>query len=180
MHPEAREFIANARRELSILEIGSFNVNGGIRDLFAGWDYLGIDLEAGPGVDIVADGATFETPKRFDVVASCEAFEHTENWREIVANAHRLLKPGGLFIGTAAGPGRAPHNCDGNPADGSEFYANVEPGELLSVLNAAGFREVVVDVAGNDVRWTARKPIPVEYPQYPHNEKAGAVNAPAV
>lgn len=160
MHAEAREFIARARDQLAILEIGSRDVNGGIRDMFAGFDYLGIDSTDGPGVNVVADGATFDTSKRFDVVACCEVFEHAENWREVVANAARLLKPAGLFIGTAAGPGRAPHNCDGRPADGTEFYANIEPDELADVLKRAGFVEILVDVTGADVRWSARSPIP--------------------
>ena len=40
-----------------ILEIGSYNVNGKVRDLFLGSvKYIGIDLQEGPDVDIVMDG----------------------------------------------------------------------------------------------------------------------------
>lgn len=155
MHAEAREFVARCREELSILEIGSRDVNGGIRDLFAGWNYLGIDSTDGPGVNVVADGATFETPKRFDVIACCEVFEHAANWSDIVRNAAELLKPGGVFIGTAAGPARVPHNCDGTPHDGREFYANIDPGALEFRLRCH-FQFVRVDHRGADVRWTAR------------------------
>lgn len=156
MHAEAHEFIARCRGELSILEIGSLDVNGSIRDLFIGWDYFGIDLVKGPGVDRVADGAGFSTSKRFDVVACCEVFEHNANWRSIIQNAARLLKPGGLFFGTAAGPGREPHNCSGAPADGTEFYANIEPDQLRNEL-ANHFQNVIVEHRGADVRWSVRK-----------------------
>lgn len=155
MHAEAREFIARCREELSILEIGSRDVNGGIRDLFPGWDYLGIDTTDGPGVNVVADGATFDTPKRFDVVVCCEVFEHTANWPKIVTNAAKLLKPGGVFMGTAAGPGRPAHNCDGTPHDGKEHYENIDPASLEFRLKSH-FQFVRVDHRGADVRWVAR------------------------
>ena len=40
---------------LSVVDIGSYDVNGSYRPLFAqpGWRYTGVDLEAGPGVDVV-------------------------------------------------------------------------------------------------------------------------------
>lgn len=158
MHAEARDFIRRQVSQLAVLEIGSLDVNGSVRDLFPHYDYLGLDRVAGNGVDVVADGATFDTPKRFDVAVSCEAFEHAENWREVVANVARLLRPGGLFIGTAAGPGRTPHKCSGEPlTDGSEWYANVCPVELAAVLESNHFREVIVEHRGTDVRWTARR-----------------------
>ena len=84
MHPEAREFVHRQVSRLAAIEIGSLNVNGSIRDLFPHYDYLGLDLVAGPGVDVVADGATFDTPKRFDVAISCEAFEHAANWLSLI------------------------------------------------------------------------------------------------
>lgn len=158
MHPEARDFVQRQVGRLSLLEFGSRDVNGGIRDLFTGWDYLGVDRVPGRGVDAVADAAMFDTPKRYDVVACCEAFEHAENWRAIVANAFRLLRPGGLFVGTAAGPDREPHNCDGTPHDGKEWYANIVPDELADELHAVGFRDGLIEHRGTDVRWSCRKP----------------------
>jgi 23S rRNA G2069 N7-methylase RlmK/C1962 C5-methylase RlmI len=45
-----RELVEGAR----VLEIGSYDVNGGIRHLFRGAsDYVGVDLDHGPGVDRV-------------------------------------------------------------------------------------------------------------------------------
>ncbi len=157
MHAEAYDFVRRQIGELSVLEIGSLNVNGSVRELFPHWDYTGLDRVAGPGVDVVADGATFDTPKRFDAIVCCEVFEHFESWAEIVNNSYRLLRPGGVFIGTCAGPGREPHKCDGSKNDGSEFYENVIPEQLQSRLRMAGFQNVVIEHRITDVRWSARK-----------------------
>ena len=163
MHPAAYQFVQDASRgfandSLHVLEFGSYNVNGSVRPLFPNAQWVGVDLRPGPCVDIVADAATFSFPGRFDLVICCEAFEHTENWREIVANAARLLKPGGRFIGTAAGPLRAPHGCNGGPFDpaSGETYGNIEPGALRSTLKDY-FPVVDVDVLADDVRWLATK-----------------------
>src|SRR5687768_9867930 len=68
--------------KLSVVDIGSYDVNGSYRTLFGNpnWSYQGIDLEKGPGVDIV-----LESPYRFplpaasvDLVISGQAFEHVE------------------------------------------------------------------------------------------------------
>ena len=41
----------------SVLDVGSYDVNGTYRPLFpAGWDYLGVDIEKGPNVDLVVAG----------------------------------------------------------------------------------------------------------------------------
>ncbi len=140
--------------------MGSYDVNGSTRDLFPGWDYVGIDIQPGPGVDIVADAATWDGGGRlFDVIVSCEALEHAEHWRNIVRNAFKLLKPEGLFIGTCAGPGRPHHKCSGEPMPEppTEHYANLESDELREVLYAARFTEVTVSVQAEDVRWIAKR-----------------------
>ena len=36
-----------------IVDLGAMNVNGSYRQLFPGGDYFGVDLEPGPGVDVV-------------------------------------------------------------------------------------------------------------------------------
>lgn len=160
MHAEARDFIVRQVSQLSVLEIGSLNVNGGIRDLFQHFDYIGIDKVHGPGVDIVCDGADFASPKQFDIVVCCEVFEHAKNWRDIVRNVWFLLRPGGLFIGTAAGPGRQPHKCSGEPLnDDSEYYGNICPLDLTQTLCNSEFVNLYVEHRGLDVRWSCRKSV---------------------
>lgn len=164
MHHAAYEWVSASRRNLSACELGSRDVNGSVRDLFPGWAFVGVDVTPGPGVDVVADAATWDGDgRRFDLVLCCEVLEHDPaGWRRIVANAHRLLQPGGWFVVTAAGPGRVPHACDGDPIGDPprEPYANVYPAALAAALAEAGFEAVTgsVTAGGADVRATARKP----------------------
>jgi hypothetical protein len=158
MHHEAMEWVHSALRPVSVLELGSYNVNGTIRDLFSGVeDYLGVDLRPGPGVDWVGNAATLRLGRTFEIVVSCEVLEHAAEWREIIATAARHTWHTGRFIGTAAGPGREPHTNDGSPWDGREHYENIDPDELRSELEKH-FGVVDVNVLGSDVRWVARFP----------------------
>lgn len=157
MHPQARDFIASHRKHFDLCEFGSYDVNGGIRDLFPDHNYVGVDVRPGPGVDVVADCATWDgAGRRFDLVVCCEVLEHCERWSEIIANARHLLRPGGRLIVTAAGPGRQPHTCDGKAwsPDCGEHYQNVGPDELRAVCREF-FDEVYVECDGQDVRAVA-------------------------
>ena len=161
VHKEAHDWVRSAISHLSICDLGGADVNGTVRDLFPGWSYTSVDRRPGPGVDIVADAATWSADgRRFDAVVCCEVLEHAENWRAILANAARLLKPGGLLILTMAGPGREPHTCDGHPmpTPPTEYYGNIDPRELSTVLKDLGFAVVLVDQHGADVRATAKRP----------------------
>ena len=156
MHPAAREFVAAHRRQGAVLEFGSRFVNGGVRDLF-GEPYIGLDIEPGPGVDVVADAASYRHPVPVDVVVCCEVLEHTPAWREIIANAAANLVDGGLFILTTATDPRAPHSAvDGGAVRGGEHYANIDPEDLTLVLKEH-FTEARISVLGEDLRAAAIK-----------------------
>lgn len=109
MHPSAYELTAklvaerlDRSRPLQIAEIGSYNVNGSIRPLFdaPSWRYTGLDLTAGPGVDVVLP-APYEWPAlsgAFDVVVSVNTLEHIPApWRWIRA-VGSILRFGGLLL----------------------------------------------------------------------------------
>lgn len=159
MHPAAMNAVVRIldahkfkNPKKAICEIGSFDVNGSVRPLFGGCDkYVGVDTRAGAGVDEVADGATYGRASAFDVVITTETLEHAPEPEAIVANAFRILKPGGLVVITAAAPGRDPHNCDGSgPPRESETYANVDPVDLTTWLKDAGFEKVKVELNERD------------------------------
>ncbi|MEP7275437.1 MAG: class I SAM-dependent methyltransferase [Betaproteobacteria bacterium] len=107
---------------LAIGDVGSFDYSGSYRALFTapGWSYSGIDLNAGPNVDIVLD-SPYEFPfpdAHFDVLISGQAFEHVKffwlTWKEMV----RTLKPGGFIFLIA--PSRGPEHR--YPVDCWRFY----------------------------------------------------------
>lgn len=164
MHQQAYEWVdrhadADAAR---VLDIGGRNINGTIRDRFPGaTDYVVLDIVEDAGVDIVADAATWRPDgELFDAVVCAEVFEHTPVWREICATALAVLRPGGQFIATMAGPGRAPHSAmDGGPQlYPGEHYENVDPDELADELGDLGFARIDVDQLGEDVRCVALAP----------------------
>jgi len=165
MHTEALSFVADARAELDftpkvVVEIGSRNVNGTIRGLFAGAAFTGVDIEPGEGVDVVASGAVYVHPTPVDVVVCTEVFEHTPDAKEIVARAADMLRPGGVFIATMAATGRFPHSAvDGGELRPDEFYRNVNKYELTDWLDAAGFTEWYIDLhdVAADIRTVAIK-----------------------
>lgn len=93
-----------------VLEIGSFNVNGTVRNLFNNCDYIGLDIAEGNGVDVVCEGQKYNAPNNyFDTIISCECFEHNPFFIETIENAIRILKSKGLFLFTCATTGRPIH-----------------------------------------------------------------------
>ena len=106
MHESVKNYVSRMARvhELgrgSVLDVGSFDVNGNVRDIFKGARYVGIDSRPGPNVDRVVDAhdlvATFG-PESFDTVVCCEMLEHDLNFLETISNIYHVLKPGGYLI----------------------------------------------------------------------------------
>ena len=50
------EHLTKDYRNVKILEIGSYDVNGSIRKFFLNSEYIGVDLIDRPFVDIISDG----------------------------------------------------------------------------------------------------------------------------
>lgn len=114
-----------------VVEIGCRDINGGVRDLFPHAVYTGIDIRPGPGVDVVADGATYKPMSEVDCVVCCEVLEHTPDAELIVRNCANILDKGGCLIITCAGEGRDPHSAiDLDPIRPDEYYANIGEFEL--------------------------------------------------
>lgn len=146
------------QRKLSILEFGSLDINGSVRSILEerSENYVGVDVNFGKGVDIVADASLFRDEKLFDVVVCCEVFEHTPAWKDIVRNSHNNLLLGGLFICTMAGLGRPPHSAlDENPIREWEYYGNIEEQHLAAELTI--FSKQETSVVNCDTRGRAIK-----------------------
>lgn len=87
-------------RTATVLDVGSYDVNGTFRPLIEslGWDYTGLDIRPGPNVDIVVD-KPYSWPwlKEYEVVICGNMLHNTaEPWR-LVPEMARVLKPGGLL-----------------------------------------------------------------------------------
>lgn len=112
--------LANRRGQaLTVLDIGSMNFNGSYRALFdvPGWTYTGLDMAAGPGVDLVLDSPYNwggVSSNAYDVVISGQAFEHIEFPWVTILEVARVLRPGGLVcivVPSAGFEHRYPVDC---------------------------------------------------------------------
>ena len=167
MHKEAELHIfqsfhnwRDGRTHLRVLEIGSLDINGSVRHIFKPFaeKYIGIDVQEGPGVDIVASATDYLSPEYFDVVVCAEVFEHTPDWKKIINNSYVNLMDGGIFIATMAGEGRYPHSAiDEKPIRDWEHYSNIGWWELQQTLKRYGFQNVNVSVSDQDTRCWAVK-----------------------
>jgi len=134
-------FFAGSR----VLEIGSLDINGSIRGHFNGGQYIGLDVGMGPGVDIVCQGQDYDAPDgSFDVVISCECFEHNPFWRETFENMLRLARPGGLVVMTCASTGRAEHGTrrttpEDAPLIEWDYYRNLEAKDFQTSIALSKF-----------------------------------------
>lgn len=137
-HPQQRDFLKKTKDhfpeffdEREVLEVGSLNINGTVRDFFTNnITYIGIDLIEGPGVDRVISGSELDEPdSSFDTTISTECFEHDKHWKETFRNMYRMTKVGGAIIFTCASEGRAEHGTTRtSPADSpatNDYYLNL-------------------------------------------------------
>jgi len=138
MHDSVMEWVAaQVERfrlaDADVLEVGSYDVNGTVRPLFTG-RYLGVDLQPGPGVDLLVTDDLYDSP-RFDVIVSTEMLEHDARPWVTLQDWHRALRPGGCVLITARGFEYGPHDY---PAD---YWRFSEPSMRL-LLKDAGFAHI--------------------------------------
>lgn len=170
MHNECRDFLIATFQRFSpagrhLVEIGSLNINGSAREYAEARaaSYIGIDIKAGPGVDVIGDAVEVLSTwsSRVDMVICTEVLEHHREPETIVQAARKVLKGGGLLVLTAAGHDRKPHSAYGaeHPLP-DEYYKNVETDDLRKWLVDAGFRIVELSYLEwpGDVRVIAQVP----------------------
>lgn len=84
-----------------VLDVGSLDVNGTYRPIanYLGWRYTGLDMCAGPNVDIVSpDPYRFPVDDdAFDIVISGSTMEHVQAIWLWVPELVRVLRPGGML-----------------------------------------------------------------------------------
>lgn len=150
MHGFVRRFVGQhtaGRKFGSVVEVGSYDVNGTIRDLIEADSYTGVDRRPGPRVDLVANAHLLDHPPVLDLVVCCEVLEHDPDPAGLLCRMYSWLAPGGWLLVTCAIDPRAPHGSDGG-AVGVEHYANVDPAIFAQWgrLEAMEFDNVAGDV----------------------------------
>lgn len=150
-HIEQRNFIEKIKNNYpvffsnkKVLEIGSLNINGTLRDFFVDSDYIGIDVGDGPGVDIVCEGQSYNAPdESYDVVCSAECFEHNPYWLETFKNMIRLCKKNGFVFFTCASDGRPEHGTSRTTpqcspltvSNGWDYYRNLNENDFRKEID---------------------------------------------
>jgi SAM-dependent methyltransferase len=87
-----------------VLEIGALQVYGGARACIESRqpaEYIGVDVEKGPGVDLVCDAEKLMdifSDESFDIVYSTELLEHVVNPKIVISNMKRLCKRNGTIL----------------------------------------------------------------------------------
>jgi SAM-dependent methyltransferase len=85
----------------SVLEIGSkdYGNTQDFRALLNVTDYVGLDLEEGPGVDIVHNLEESPLDRQFDLIICCSVLEHTQKPWIVAEHITQMLEKGGkLYI----------------------------------------------------------------------------------
>lgn len=107
MTPQIQAWVKKAKTDFikkpgKVLEIGSLNFNGGVREFFSdASSYIGTDMQEGEGVDLVINAHDLlkEFKKEsFDTILCLETFEHDDKFWLTLENIKALIKKNGFLI----------------------------------------------------------------------------------
>ena len=150
-HREQRDFFKRVQimfprsfRDVRVLDCGSLDVNGCLREFFTGkrTTYIGVDIVKGPNVNLICKVHELKIPTPlFDTVVSAEMLEHDEFWRESLAQMYKVLKPGGLMAIRCAGPTRHEHGTQRTSrgklyGTSPDYYRNLSQRDIACALSA--------------------------------------------
>ena len=142
---------------MRVLEVGSRNINGSVRPLVESTkplEYIGIDIEPGPGVDRVLNAIylTDTFPAWFDVVICTETLEHARDYLTVIAQMKAVLKPGGVLYLTTRSPGFPLHEYPGD-------YWRFTKAQILTLFKNMQIESCEDDPQTPGVFLKARKPL---------------------
>src|SRR5574343_1072721 len=103
---KVKEKYPNNFKNIKVVDFGSLDVNGSLKDMFDNCEYLGVDIVQGNNVDIVTKAHEFTSDVQYDTVISGEMLEHDEYWKQSLMNMYNVCKQGGLIAISCAGEGR--------------------------------------------------------------------------
>jgi len=146
-HSQQRDFFRVVKNNnpqaftgVEVLEIGSLNINGTVRDFFDSTRYIGADVADGRDVDVVCNGENLDYPDNsFDVAVSAECFEHNPEWVATFRNMWRMSKK--YVLMTCASEGRAEHGTTRSDPGSSpltlswDYYRNLTEQDFRAEFN---------------------------------------------
>ncbi len=161
MHKESHDFVKECLGLIGsrerVVEIGSRDINGSIKKLFNGSEYIGVDLVDGKNVDVVADAAEWQPEMLQDLVVCASVLEHTPRGFALVESAARMLLPGGFFVVTTVADPWPEHSAvDGGTLRAGEHYNNLTKGILERWVKMC-FGEAIVRQDGANLLGMAQK-----------------------
>jgi SAM-dependent methyltransferase len=142
----------------TVLEVGALDVNGSVRTVIeplGPTSYVGVDIQAGPGVDALCDVAALSArygENAFDIVVSTELAEHVRDWRSAFVNMKRVLRPGGTILITTRSRGFPIH---GYPWD----YWRYEREDMEQIFADFEIQAIETDPEAPGVFVLAKKPL---------------------
>jgi ubiquinone/menaquinone biosynthesis C-methylase UbiE len=146
-HSQQRDFFQSVKNKspeaftgVEVLEVGSLNINGTVRDFFDSTRYIGADVAEGKDVDVVCNGENLDYPDNsFDVAVSAECFEHNPEWVATFRNMWRMSKK--YVMMTCASEGRAEHGTTRSDPGSSpltlgwDYYRNLTEQDFRAEFN---------------------------------------------
>jgi SAM-dependent methyltransferase len=155
---EAREFKNTYLPDdvvLRIADIGAQDINGSLKIIFPDHEYVGFDIEAGNGVDVVMPNAETIPAESdsFDVVICANTIEHARRPWRLVQEMARIVKSGGLVWLLAPMPNA--HRYHAHPIDCWRCYTE----GMRGLFDDAGLRTMDLhEAADHDTVGVAVKP----------------------
>jgi SAM-dependent methyltransferase len=136
-------------KPLKILEVGSCIHGTDPRSLHfpPSWDYEGLDIKEGEGVDIVAKDP-YKYPiedNTYDLVISIWTMEHIENLWKWIEEIYRIVKVGGWVLLIAPTTGRVGHQYPD--------YWRICPDGMKALIKHGGFRNYNIGVRIGEDEW---------------------------
>jgi len=121
----------------NILEFGSYDINGTIKDCFKNYKtYVGIDWRSGPCVDVVGLAHEVKFDYKAKAVLSASMLEHDPHWEDSLDNMINHLDPNGIFVLTWGSAKNPPH-CLKEAPDGD--FHSLPAKKVINHLEKQGF-----------------------------------------
>ncbi len=142
----------------AIIEVGSKEFNGSVRPVVTNFgnpsSYIGVDVSSGKYVDMIVPAEKLVEKfgeNAFDVVISTEMLEHAFDWKTVIDNLKRILKPNGTIFITTRSFGFPYH---GYPFD----FWRYEPEDMKRIFADFKIQYLHYDAETIGVRLKAKKP----------------------